>query len=111
MKAIVELLQAKNLIFKSLKPIEVKTLGSRKKIDIYLGVNLKKYYACIIHVTKKSRILRKEATELMEFHTKLEAYNESKITKKYIYIDAPLCSKAKALFEENRWVVWEKKED
>ncbi len=106
MKTIVELLQKKKLVFKSLNPIDVKEFGSRKKIDIYLGVDLKSYYTCIIHVAKKSRILRKEAIELMEFHKKLEAYNESKINKKYIYIQAPLCSKAKALFEEEKWVVW-----
>ena len=106
MKTIVDLLQEKKLVFKSLKPIDVKEFGSRKKIDIYLGVDLKKYYACIIHVAKKSRVLRKEAMELMEFHKKLEAYNESKINKKYIYIQAPLCSKAKAFFEEEKWTVW-----
>ena len=50
-------------------------------------------------------VLSKEAKELMEFHQKLEVYNESKITKKYIYIQAPLCSKAKALFKEAKWVV------
>ena len=106
MKTIVELLQEKKLIFKSIKTIKVKELGSRKKIDIYLGVDLDSYYACIIHVVKKSRILRKEAIEIMEFHKKLEAYNESKINKKYIYIQAPLCSKAKALFKDNKWRVW-----
>jgi len=106
MKEIVHILQEKKLLFKSLKPIEPKELGSRKKISIYLGVDLKKYYACIIHVSKKSRILSKEALELMEFHTKLELLNESKINKKYIYIEAPLCSKAKALFKEQKWVVW-----
>ena len=106
MKTIVEILQKKKLIFKSLKPIEVKKLGSRKKIDVYLGIDLDSYYACIIHVAKKSRILRKEAVELMEFHKKLEAYNESKIKKKYIYIQAPICSKAKALFKEEKWRVW-----
>ena len=106
MKKIVDILQEKKLLFKKLTSIEVKTLGSRKKIDIYLGVDLKKYYACIIHISKKSRILRKEALELMEFHKKLEALNKSKINKKYIYIHAPLCSKAKALLEEEKWVVW-----
>lgn len=106
MKEIVHILQEKKLLFKKLSPIDVKTLGSRKKISIYLGVDVKKYYACIIYIAKKSRILSKEALELMEFHTKLEALNESKITKKYIYIQAPLCSKAKALFEEAKWVVW-----
>ena len=106
MKTIVELLQKKRLIFKSLKPIDMKLLGSRKKISLYLGVDLKKYYTCIIHVQKKSRILQKEANELMEFHLKLERYNDSAIKKKYIYIQAPLCSKAKALMKEKGWVVW-----
>jgi hypothetical protein len=106
MKEIVHLLQEKKLIFKSLKPIEPKELGTRKKIAIYLGVDLKKYYACILHINKKSRILSKEALEIMELHKKLEAVNESKINKKYIYIQAPLCSKAKALFEEEKWFVW-----
>jgi hypothetical protein len=106
MKEIVHLLQEKKLIFKSLKPIEPKKLGTRKKIAIYLGVDLKKYYACILHIHKKSRILSKEALEIMALHQKLEVLNESKINKKYIYIQAPLCSKAKALFEGENWLVW-----
>jgi len=109
MKEIVHVLQAKKMLFKKLKPIELKVLGSRKKIDLYLGVDLKKYYACIIHINKKSKIFSKEALELMEFHKKLEVLNDSKIKKKYIYIQAPLCSKAKALFKEQKWTVWEKK--
>jgi len=97
MKEIVDLLQAKNLVFKSLKP---------KKIAIYLGIDLKSYYASVLHICKKSRILKKEALELMAFHEKLELLNDSKINKKYIFIQAPLCSKAKALMEEEGWVVW-----
>ncbi|MBD3792883.1 MAG: hypothetical protein IE889_01815 [Campylobacterales bacterium] len=111
MKEIVDKLQEHKLLFKSLRPISVKELGSRKKIDLYLGVDTKKYYACIIHIVKKSRILQKEAQELMAFHKALEAHNESVIKKKYIYIQAPLCSKAKALLEENGWVVLVDRED
>ncbi|HIP50826.1 MAG TPA: hypothetical protein EYG94_01960 [Campylobacterales bacterium] len=106
MKEIVDFLQEKKLVFKSLSPIEVKNLGSRKKINIYLGVDLKKYYACILHINKKSRILKKEALELMALHEKLEVLKDSKINKKYIYIQAPLCSKAKALMQEEKWTVW-----
>jgi len=109
MKEIIHLLQEKKLIFKSLNPIEPKVLGSRKKIHIYLGVDLKRYYACIIHINKKSRILKKEAGEIMEFHQKLEQYKEITIKRKYIFIQAPLCSKAKALFKENKWSVWDDK--
>ena len=105
MRTIVDKLQEHKFIFKSFKPILPKELGSRKKIDIYLGVDTKNYYAIILYIAKKSRILRKEAGELMHFHEKLEAFNESAIKKKYIYIQAPLCSKAKALFEEKGWLV------
>ncbi|HHS92002.1 MAG TPA: hypothetical protein ENK82_01530 [Campylobacterales bacterium] len=106
MKKIVDFLQTQKLIFKSLTEVMPKELGTRKKLNIYLGVDLKQYFACILHIQKKSRILQKEARELMLLHEKLEAYNDSKINKKYIYVEAPLCSKAKSLMEENGWVVW-----
>ncbi len=106
MKETVEYLQQKNIIFKSFKEIAPKELGSRKKISLYLGVDLKGYYALVIQVEKKSRILRKEAGELMALHEKLEKYIDSKVMKKYIIVKAPLCSHAKALLEENGWRVW-----
>ncbi|SFV56053.1 hypothetical protein MNB_SV-10-939 [hydrothermal vent metagenome] len=107
MKEIVEFLQHKNIVFKSLNEISPKELGSRKKIALYVGVDLQDYYALVMQIEKKSRILRKEATELMELHEKLEKYLDTKITKKYIIIKAPLCSKAKALLETNGWNVWQ----
>ena len=106
MKEIVEYLQKKNMIFKSLNEISPKEIGSRKKIELYLGVDLKGYYTLVMRVEKKSRVLRKEAGELMLLHEKLEKYIDSKIIKKYMIIKAPLCSKAKALLEEHGWKVW-----
>ena len=106
MKEIVEYLQKKNLIFKSLKEIRPKELGSRIKIELYLGVDLKGYYALVMKVEKKSRVLRKEVAELMALHEKIEKYIDSKVTKKYIIIKAPLCSHAKVMLEENGWKVF-----
>ena len=106
MKEIVEYLQQKELVFKSFKEITPKELGSRKKIGIYLGVDLKSYYGVVMILEKKSRVLQKEAKELMALHETLESYIDAKIKKKYILIKAPLCSKAKALLEENGWKVW-----
>lgn len=106
MKQIVEYLQEKHIIFKSLKSITPKELGSRKKIELYLGVDLKEYYTVVMVVEKKSRVLRKEAEELMLLHEKLEKYIDSSINKKYMLIKAPLCSKAKAMLEEHGWRVW-----
>lgn len=106
MKDIVEYLQQKQIIFKSFKELAPKELGSRKKLGIFVGVDLKGYYADIMQLEKKSRVLRKEVGELMDLHSRLETYIDSSIKKKYIIIKAPLCSKAKALLEENGWKVW-----
>jgi len=106
MKDIVEYMRSKNLICKTLKEIKPKEVGSRKRITIYLGVDLKGYFCIVIILSKKSRVLRKEVAELIELHKKIELYHHAKITKKYIHIQAPLCSHAKAMFEENLWKVW-----
>ena len=70
MKEIVEYLQKKNIIFKSLKEISPKELGSRKKIELYFGTDLKGYYTLVMQVEKKSRVLRKEVGELLVLHEK-----------------------------------------
>ena len=106
MKTIIEYLQHKNIIFKSCQSITPKTLGSRKKMSLFLGVDLKSYYNAVFSIEKKSRILSKEAQSFMALHESLEKHIESKIKKKYILIYAPLCSKAKALLEANGWKVW-----
>ncbi len=106
MKALVEQMKEKNLICKSLGEVLPKALGSRKKLALYVGVDLKGYYCLVMKLSKKSRVLRKEVTELMALHEKMESYKDTKITKKYIWIEAPLCSKAKALLEDHGWKVW-----
>jgi hypothetical protein len=106
MKAIIDQLQQKNVIFKSFKKITPKELGSRKKIGLYVGVDLKGYYAVVMELEKKSRVLRKEVEDLLLLHEKLEKYIDSKIKKKYIFIKAPLCSYAKKMLEEDGWKVW-----
>ncbi|MEA1953188.1 MAG: hypothetical protein U9O24_02215 [Campylobacterota bacterium] len=106
MKEIVEYLQNRSIIFKSFKEIMPRELGSRKRVSLYLGVNLKGYYALVMDVEKKSRVLRKETVELMLLHEKLEKYIDTRITKKYIRIKAPLCSHAKKMLEESGWRVW-----
>ncbi len=107
MKKIVEYFKGKQLLFKSLVPISPKALGSRKKIEIYLGVDRSDYYHLILYVEKRSRIVRKEAEALMQFHEKIEAWRGIGIKKKHILIKAPLCSKAKKYMEENGWRVYE----
>ncbi len=107
MKDIVDFFSPKGIIFKSLKKIETKALGTRKKIDIYLGVDMEGYFIDIMQLEKKSRVLLKEAGEIDALHTKLETYNGSVIKNKEIIIKAPLCSKAKKFLESKQWGVWQ----
>ena len=103
----IDKLQSKNIVLKKLTPIDIKKeFNSRKKIKLYLGIDLDRYYVCIIYIKKKSKILQKEALELMEFHKRLEKFNDSAIKKKYIYIEALICSKAKELFQKEKWKIF-----
>ena len=103
MRVIVDHLRAAGIICKKLTSIPPGELGSRKKVTIYLGVATDGYYCSVWHLSKKSRVLRKEAEELFDLHDRLARYADTRITRKYIRIDAPLCSKAKALMEEKGW--------
>jgi len=106
MRDLVEFLRQKKHLFKSLREISPKTLGSRKRLKLYIGVDLSDYYVLVMQIEKKSRMLQKEVEELSVLHQKLEASIGSKINKKYLWIKAPLCSKAKALLKEHGWRVW-----
>jgi len=106
MKEVVELLAQNNIIFKTLNPLPPKAIGSKKRIDIYLGVQLNNYYTLIFSIQRKSRVLIKDVQEYQKLHQQLEEYNQSKIYKKYILLDAPLCSKAKAKLQELGWRVF-----
>ena len=107
MRNIIDICRQHGKVFSRLSLVLPKELGSRKRVGLYLGVDLKKYYTMLIYISKKSRILRKETMELMELHSRLEKYNDSKIVKKCMIIDAPLCSKAKALMLDEGWDVIE----
>ena len=105
MKEIVERLQRHGMLFKELEPVAPKVLGSRKRVFIYLGVDMKGYYTAVFGIEKKSRILQKEVESFEVLHMKLEAYADSTIKYKIALIDAPLCSKALARFKERGWKV------
>ncbi len=104
MKTTVDLLRQAGILCKKLTPISPKALGSRKKIAMYLGVDVEGYYCSVMVIEKKSRVLRKEAEELAALHAKLETFADTAITKRYIQVKAPLCSKAKAWMEQEGWV-------
>ena len=103
MKELVNVLLDKNYIYKSLNKIDIKTLKSRKKIEIYQGVDTKSYYAAIFVLTQKSRFLRKNADELEVIYEKLKVVQDHNFKKKLLIYQMPFCSHAKALLKERGW--------
>jgi hypothetical protein len=80
--------------------IEPKLLGIRKKIEIIIE-NEKN---CLIIVSQKSRILRKDVSIFEDIFLKVKEYKKLTLSKS-IKIDGPLCSKAKLELEQNGWEV------
>jgi len=83
--------------------IEPKIIGVRKKIDIFTTSS---HSIAYIHTTQKARILQKDIDIFEKIIEKLQGHFNIKVKQKHICIDSPLCSKAKAKFEENRWKVY-----
>ncbi len=104
MKTIVEHLRHHGILCKKLTEVLPKTLGSRKRVGLYIGVDLSGYYCSVMVIDKQSRVLKKEAEVLAELHAKLEEYHGTPIREKYIRVNAPLCSKAQSWMEQEGWV-------
>ncbi len=105
MKEIVDRLRAEGLIFKSLHPVDPKTLGSRKRVEIYEGVDLKKNYVAIFVYRQKSRFLRKDIEPLEVLLEQLKNYVDHNFKIKILLYDMPICSHAKKELEESGWRV------
>jgi hypothetical protein len=95
----------KNVLFKDIKQILPKEIGSRKKIDIYSATSIDLNFYAIFIVDSKSRFIRKNANDLMELCEKLVSHLDHNFKKKELLISSPLCSKAKEYLKENDWRV------
>ena len=108
LKDIVEFLSKKKMLFKSMSQISPKELGSRKRLLIYLAVDMSNYYNLIIYISKKSRFIQKDAKDLIDLHNRVERLKDIIIKKRILLIDTPICSKAKGMLIEEGWRVFEK---
>ncbi len=103
MKEVIEFFLSKKLIFKKLRQIDNKKLSTRKKIEIYEGVDLHGNYAALFILTQKSRFLRKNADEIEELFERLKILQDHNFKKKLFFYDMPFCKKAKLLMKERGW--------
>ena len=91
----------KKIILKEITEITPKT---RKKIKVYIGVDMKNYYYLLVELDTKSKFLIKQANEVLEFVKDLSDI-KFKNNKKIIFLESQICSKAQKYLKELGWRV------
>lgn len=105
MKEFVEFLNSKNFHFKKLNQLHPRDFGSRKKLTIYEGTDLKSAYWIIFLNDSKSRFIQKNALEMIELSNTIISQKEHNFKEKIFFHSSPICSKAKATLEVLKWRV------
>jgi hypothetical protein len=95
----------KNILFRDVKQITPKEIGSRKKLDIYAATSVDSNFYAIFIVDSKSRFIRKSANDLMELCEKLSSRLDHNFKKKELLVSSPLCSKVKEYLKQNDWSI------
>ena len=88
MKKIVDILRKNKIICKKLQKIDLK---AKKKINAYLGVNLKDEYCVVFEILKKSKFLSKDYEGLIKFLPEINF----RYKKKVLILNSLICSKVK----------------
>lgn len=94
-----------NNLYQLLETINPKELGIRKKLDIFITKDLKDNIIILFHITQKSRFLQKDVDKIDEISNIVINSTQYSITSTAIFIESPLCSKAKAKMEKLQWIV------
>ena len=106
MQMVVDSLREKGKIYKKMQEVSPKDIGIRNKIRMYKATDTKGYFWAIFAVSQKSRLLMKDVRKFEEIYSKLTIYFEHNFKHKIIFIDAPLCSKAKEAFKTQGWKIY-----
>ncbi len=105
MQMVVDSLRKKGKIYKKMLEVSPRELGIRNKIKIYKATDTKGYFWAIFAVSQKSRLLMKDVHKFEEIYAKLTLYCDHNFKHKVLFIDAPLCSKAKEAFKTQGWKI------
>jgi hypothetical protein len=86
-----------------MKEVLPSELGIRNKIRMYKATDIHGYFWAIFAVSQKSKLLMKDVHKFDEIFAKLSIFCEHNFKHKVLFIDAPLCSKAKEAFKAKGW--------
>ncbi len=105
MQMVVDSLRQKGKIYKKMQEVSPKELGIRNRIKMYKATDINGYFWAIFAVSQKSRLLMKDVHKFEEIYIKLTLYCEHNFKHKILFVDAPLCSKAKEAFKTQGWKI------
>ncbi len=106
MKRVTEFLATKGFLFSDLKAIKTSQLGSRKKIEIYSGCDIKKHFISIFVVEQKARFVVKNGKELGLLRDKLKLVEEHNFKFNLLLIKGEICSKSIKELENDNWKIY-----
>ncbi len=106
MKELVEFFKKRGVLFRSLEPLDPKAFGIKKRLKLYRGVDLNGSFVLVVTIERKSRVLQKEAEGLESLAKEIEAKLSHRFKRRYLLLQAPICSKAKRWLQENGWRVY-----
>ncbi len=106
MQTLVDALRLKGKIYKKMQEISPKELGIRNKIKIYKATDIRGYFWAIFALSQKSRVLMRDVHKFEEIYEKLTIYFEHNFKHKTLFIDAPICTKAKEALKAKGWKVY-----
>lgn len=104
-KPIVDRLNRRGLIYKTLEEVPPGALGIRNRIRLFAATDRSGYYAAIFVVARKSRVLMKDVEQFETIMRKFEHYVDHTFKYKVLMLDAPLCSKAETAFKQLGWKI------
>jgi len=84
-------------------------LKSRKKIDIYNALDIKKKYYAIFKLDTKNKFIMKNADELQILLNSLISLKEHNFKYKFLFITSEICSKSKEYLTTLGWKIHIKK--
>lgn len=105
MQMVVDSLRKQGKIYKKMLEVSPKEIGIRNKIKIYKATDINGYFWAIFAISQKSRLLMKDVHKFEEIYAKLTLYFDHNFKHKIIFIDAPLCSKAKEALQQQGWKI------
>lgn len=105
MRDICDFFRIKDIIFARMTRIDIKELGSRKKIEIFEAVDMKKEVWAIFVINQNSRFITKNSNELQKLYEDLKRYRNREYKYRLCLISSPICSKAKKSLVDLKWKV------